>query len=44
MQLKVFKERGALALRRNVVNLYFLECVLWTCQHIYDYFKKEHKN
>lgn len=26
-----------------MVNFYFIECVLWTCQHIYDYFHKDHK-
>ena len=41
MHLRVFKERGASTLKQNVCNSYFLECVLWTMLHIYEYFRKE---
>lgn len=41
MQLKVIKERGLAKLKKNVANIYFFECVLWCCLHVYDYYTKD---
>lgn len=41
MHLRVLKERAVTTLKQNVCNSYFVECVLWTLLHIYEYFTKE---
>lgn len=41
MQLRVIEERGLATLKKNVANIYFCECILWCCVHIYDYFTKD---
>lgn len=36
MQLKVIPEYQMSNLRQNVLDLYFIECMIWLCQHSYE--------
>jgi hypothetical protein len=42
--MEVVGRWGVSVLKRNVLDLYFVECLIWTIQHLYDYFNKEHRN
>ena len=41
MQLQVIKARNMDSLRKYVANLYFLECLIWACLHLYEFMKKK---
>ena len=41
MQLEVLKPRNMDLLRKYVANLYFLECLIWSFLHLYEFLKKK---
>lgn len=42
IQLNVFEKRESLAkLRKNVANIYFLECLGWLIYHLYEYMRSK---